>query len=67
MKTKVHKADEEKLKTVLVDLSNLSNKVDNNDVKKIVCDRLVTKVKVIDTKIPSKKWLANKPQYDSDN
>ena len=55
LKTKVRKVDVEKLKTVLLDLSNLSNKVDNNDVKKIVCDRLVTKVKVIDTKIPSKK------------
>ena len=48
LKLDVHELDIEKLKTVAVDLSKLSNVV-NNAVKKILYDRLVTEVNAIDT------------------
>ena len=43
-KTKVDKTDVEQLKTVPVDLSKLSNVVNNYVVKKTVYDKLVAKV-----------------------
>ena len=48
LKTEVDKLDTEKLKTVPFDLSKLSNVVKNDVVKKIVYDKLVTKVNNID-------------------
>ena len=47
LKPEVDKIDLEKLKTVLADLSNLSNVVDNV-AKKTVYDKLVTKVNATD-------------------
>ena len=49
LKTKVDKLDVDKLATVPVDLSKLSNVVKNYVVKKTLYDQLVTKVKNIDT------------------
>ena len=48
LKTEVDKIDAEKLKTVPVDLSKISNVVNNDVVKKTVYDKLVTKVNNID-------------------
>ena len=45
----MYKIDVEKLKTVSIDLSKLSNVVNNDVVKKIVYDKLVTEVHDIDT------------------
>ena len=44
LKAKVDKIDAGKLKTVLVDLSKLSNVVNNDVVKKTMYDNLVAKV-----------------------
>ena len=49
LKTKVDKLDIDKLATVPVDLSKLSNVVKNDAVKKAVYDKLVAKVNNIDT------------------
>ena len=49
LKAEVDKIDVDKLKTVPVDLSKLSNVVNNEVVKKIVYDKLVAKVNNIDT------------------
>ena len=49
LKTEVDKIDSEKLKTVPVDLSKLSNVVKNDVVKKTEYNKLVTKVDNIDT------------------
>ena len=49
LKAEVHKIDVDKLKIVLADLSKLSNVVNNDVVKKIVYDKLVTEVHDIDT------------------
>ena len=49
LKTEVNKLDIDKLATVPVDLSKLSNVVRNDVVKKTVCDKLVAKVNNIDT------------------
>ena len=49
LKTEVDKLDIDKLATVPVDLSKLSNAVKNNVVKKTVYDKLVAKVNNIDT------------------
>ena len=49
LKTEVNKIDVDKLKTVPVDLSELSNIVNNDVVKKAVHNKLVTKVNNIDT------------------
>ena len=49
LKTEVDKLDIDKLATVPVDLSKLSNVVKNYVVKKTVCDKLVAKVDNIDT------------------
>ena len=49
LKAEVDKIDIDKLTTVPADLSQLSNAVDNNVVKKVVYDKLVTKVNAIDS------------------
>ena len=49
LKTEVNKIDVDKLKTVPVDLSELSNIVNKDVVKKAVFNKLVTKVNNIDT------------------
>ena len=49
LKLNVHELDIDKLKTVPVDLYKPSNVVDNDVVKKIVYDKLVTKINAIDT------------------
>ena len=49
LKTEVDKIDVDKLKTVPVDLSKLSNVAKNKVVKKAVHDKLVTKVSNIST------------------
>ena len=49
LKTEVDKLDTDKIKTVPVDLSKLSNVVKNDVVKETVQDKLVAKVNNIDT------------------
>ena len=49
LKSEIDKIDVDKLKTVPVDLSKLSNAVNNDVVKKTVYDKLVAKVNNIDT------------------
>ena len=49
LKTEVDKIDTDKLKTVPVDLSKLSNVVKNEVIKKAECNKLVAKVCNIDT------------------
>ena len=61
LKTKVDKLDIDKLVTVPVDLSKLSNVVKNEVVKKTVYDKLVTKVNNIDT-----SGFLLKTKYDAD-
>ena len=46
LKAKVDKIDADKLKTVAVDLSKLSNVVNNDVAKKTVYDKLVTKINI---------------------
>ena len=50
VKVEVDKLDEDKLKTVPVDLSKLSNAVNNEVLKKTVFHKLAAKVNAIDTK-----------------
>ena len=61
LKTEVDKSDTDKLKTVLVDLSKLSNVVKNEVAKKTVYDKLVAKVNNIDT-----SGFVLKTKYDVD-
>ena len=61
LKTKVDKLGTDKLKTVPVDLSKLSNAVKNDVVKKTVYDKLVSKVNNIDT-----SGFVLKTKYDAD-
>ena len=49
LKAKIDEIDLEKLKTAPVDLSKISNVVNNDAVKKTVHDKLVAKVNNIDT------------------
>ena len=49
LKTEVDKIDDDKLKTVPIDLAKLSNAIKNNVVKKTEYNKLVTKVDNIDT------------------
>ena len=49
LKAEVDKIDAGKLKTVLVELSKLSNLVDNDVVKKTMHDKLIAKVNNINT------------------
>ena len=64
LKTEVDKIDVEKLKSVPVDLANLSNVVKNNVVKKIEYNKLVTKVDDIDTTNFVKKGKYEKDGLD---
>ena len=57
----MYKIDVEKLKTVSIDLSKLSNVVNNDVVKKIVCEKLVAKVNNINT-----SGFVLKPKYTAD-
>ena len=61
LKTEVDKIDVGKLKTLPVDLSKLSNLVNNDVVKKTVYDKLVTKVNDIGT-----TGFVLKTKYDTD-
>ena len=62
LKTEVDKLDIDKLATVPVDLSKLSNAVKNDVVKKTVYDTLVAKVNNIDT-----SGLVKKTDYNTKN
>ena len=57
--------DAYKLKIVPAHLSELSNVVYSDVVKKTVYDKLVLKVSAIDTKIPSTSGLVSKTQCES--
>ena len=61
MKAKVEKLDNGKLKTVPIDLSKLSNVVNNDVVKKTVYYKLVANVNNIDT-----SGLVLKTKYEAD-
>ena len=61
LNTEVHKIDEDKLKTIHIDLSKLSNVANNEVVKKTVNDELVQKVNNIDT-----NGFVLKNKYDTD-
>ena len=61
LKSEVDKTGDDKLKTVPVDLSKLSNVVTNDVVKKTVYNKLVTKVNNIDTTA-----FILKTKYDTD-
>ena len=61
LKTEVDKLDADKLKTVPVDLSKLSNVAKNEVVKKTVYDKLAAKVNNIDT-----SRFILKTKYDTD-
>ena len=69
LKTEVDKLDTDKLKTVSVDLSKLSNVVKNEVIKKIVYDKLVAKVNNIDTIgfVLKTKYDADKTELDKKN
>ena len=60
LKTEVDKLDDDKLTTVPVDLSKLSNVVKNDFVKRTVYDKLVAKVNNIDT-----SGLVKKTDYNT--
>ena len=62
LKAEVDKIDIGKLKTVPVDLSKLSNVVNNNVVKKTVYNKLIAKLNSIDT-----SGFVFKTKYDTDN
>ena len=49
LKLDINEVDIDKLKTVLIYLSKISNVIKNNVVKKTVYDKLVTKVNATDT------------------
>ena len=61
LKAEVDKLDTDKLKTVTVDLSKLSNVVKNEVVKKTEYNKLVNKVNNIDT-----SGFVLKTKYDTD-
>ena len=62
LKTEVDKLDIDKMVSVLVDLSKLSDAVKNDVVKKVVYDKLVAKVNNIDTStfVLKTKYQTNK-------
>ena len=60
LKSEVDKLDVDKLATIPVDLSKLSNVVKNDAVKKTVYDKLVAKVNNIDT-----SGLVKKKDYNT--
>ena len=49
LKSEVHQINREKIKTVCVDASKISNVVENDVTKKTVYDKLITRVNAIDT------------------
>ena len=61
LKAEVDKISIDKFKTISADLSKLSNVVDNDVVKKTLCNKLVTQVNTIDTNI-----FVLKTQYSTD-
>ena len=63
----MYKIEVEKLKTVSIDLSKLSNVVNNDVVKKIVCEKLVAKVNNINTSgfVLKAKYTADKSQLEN--
>ena len=61
LKAEIDKLDVDKLKAASVDLSKLSNVVNNEVVKKTVYDKLVSKVNAIDT-----SGFVLKTKYDTD-
>ena len=61
IKAEVNKIDVDKLKTVPVNLSKLSNVVNKDVVKKTVYNKLVAKVNAIDT-----SGFVSKTKYDTD-
>ena len=61
LKTEVDKLDTDKLKTVPIDLSKLSNVVKNEVAKKIIYDKLVAKVNNTDA-----SGFISKTKYDGD-
>ena len=67
LKAEVYKIDVEKLKTVFIDLSKLSNVVNNDVVKKIVCEKLVAKVNNINTSgfVLKAKYTADKSELEN--
>ena len=62
LQAEVNKIDIDQLKTILIDLRKLSNVVKNKVVKKIVYDKLVSKVNNIDI-----SRFILKTKYDKDN
>ena len=66
LKTEVDKIGVEKLETVPLDLSNLSNIVNNDVVKKTVFDKLVIKIDNIDTSrfVLKTKYTADKSDLE---
>ena len=68
LKTKVEKLDIDKLVTVLVDLSKLSEVVKNDVAKKDVYDKLVTKVNNINTSgfVLKTKYDTNKSELENE-
>ena len=62
LKAELDKIDVGKLKTVTAEINKLSNVVDNDAVKKTMCNNLVTKVNAIYA-----SRLASKTQYNTDN
>ena len=67
LKTEVDKLHIDKLLTVPVDLSKLSNEVKNEVVKKTVYDKLATKVNDIDTSgfLLKTKYQADKAELEN--
>ena len=61
LKAEIDRIDVDKLETVPVDLSKLSNVVDNEVVKKTIHNKLVAKVNNIDT-----SGFVLKTKYDTD-
>ena len=59
LKAQIDKGDVHKLKIVPADLSKLSNVVDNDIIKKTVCEELTTNVNAINTKVPSTRKLVS--------
>ena len=68
-KAEVYKKDVGKLKSVLVDLSKLSNVVNNEVVKKAVYDKLVAKVDTIDNNgfVLESKYDTDKSDLEKEN
>ena len=51
---------------MLIELSKISDKEDNNIVKETVFHVVTTKVNAVDIKLPNIKGLVSKTQYDPD-